>query len=213
MLNLAVLTRSLAVDAKTVARYVDLLADLFLVLRLPPFYANVRKRLVKSPKIYVRDSGVVHTLLRLDDEERMLGHPVAGPSWEGFVIETLIRAASDRARAAFYRTATGVEVGLPLELPGRRLWEIEIKRASAPQGRTGAANCGGRPAARPDVHRLFREGVLPDGRRRRGDRPRSWRHRDPTPGVREARQQPDHGAGWRARSRTGTATPSTGAME
>ena len=137
LLNVAALARSLAVDGKTVARYVDLLADLFLVRRLPPFHANVRKRLVKSPKIYVRDSGLVHTLLRLDNEDGVLGHPVAGASWEGFVLETLVRAAPDRARASFYGTATGVEVDLLLELPDNRLWAIEIKRGSAPKVEKG----------------------------------------------------------------------------
>ncbi len=137
LLNMAVLARSLAIDGKTVARYVDLLADLFLVRRLSPFHANVRKRLVKSPKTYVRDSGLVHALLRLDDEDAVLGHPVAGASWEGFVVETLIRAAPDRARASFYLTATGVEVDLLLELPGGRLWAIEIKRSSAPKVERG----------------------------------------------------------------------------
>ena len=137
LLNLADLARSLAIDGKTVARYVDLLADLFLVRRLPPFHANVRKRLVRSPKVYVRDSGLVHALLRLDDEDAVLGHPVAGASWEGFAVETLIRAVPGRARAAFYRTATGVEVDLVLELPGHRLWAIEIKRASAPKVESG----------------------------------------------------------------------------
>ncbi len=137
LLNLADLARSLAVDGKTVARYVDLLADLFLVRRLQPFHAIVRKRLVKSPKVYVRDSGLVHTLLRLDDEDAVLGHPVAGTSWEGFVLETLIRAAPDRAQASFYRTATGVEVDLVLELPGNLLWAIEIKRGSAPKVEKG----------------------------------------------------------------------------
>ena len=137
VLNMAVLARSLAIDGKTVARYVDLLADLFLVRRLPPFHANVRKRLVKSPKIYVRDSGIVHALLRLDDEDGVLGHPVAGASWEGFVVETLIRAAPDRARASFYLTATGVEVDLLLEVPGSRLWAIEVKRTSAPKVERG----------------------------------------------------------------------------
>ena len=137
LLNMAVLARSLAIDGKTVARYVDLLADLFLVRRLAPFHANVRKRLVKSPKVYVRDSGLVHTLLRLDDENGVLGHPVAGASWEGFVLETLIRAAPDRARASFYLTATGVEIDLLLELPDNRLWAIEIKRASAPRVEKG----------------------------------------------------------------------------
>ena len=137
LLNLAGLARSLAIDGKTVARYVDLLADLFLVRRLPPFHANVRKRLVKSPKIYVRDSGLVHALLRLDDEDAVLGHPVAGTSWEGFVIETLVRAAPDRAGASFYLTATGVEVDLLLELPGAQLWAFEIKRAAAPKVKRG----------------------------------------------------------------------------
>ena len=130
--NAAALARSLAVDGKTVARYVDLLVDLLLVRRLPPFHANVRKRLAKSPKVYVRDSGIVHTLLRLDDAEGVLGHPIAGASWEGFVIETLLRAAPDRAQASFYRTASGVEIDLILELPGAGVWAIEIKRGLAP---------------------------------------------------------------------------------
>ncbi|MXW35857.1 MAG: ATP-binding protein [Acidobacteria bacterium] len=137
LLNLAALARSLAIDGKTVARYVDLLADLFLVRRLPPFHANVRKRLVKSPKVYVRDSGLVHALLRLDDKDSVLGHPVAGASWEGFVLETLIRAAPARARASFYGTATGVEIDLLLELPDNRLWAIEIKRGTAPRVEKG----------------------------------------------------------------------------
>ena len=130
--NAAAFARSLAVDGKTVARYVDLLADLLLVRRLPPFHANVRKRLVKSPKVYVRDSGIVHTLLRLDAAEDVLGHPIAGASWEGFAVETLLRAAPERTRASFYRTATGVEIDLVLELPGNRIWAVEIKRGLAP---------------------------------------------------------------------------------
>ena len=91
----------------------------------------MRKRLVKSPKVYVRDSGIVHTLLGLDDLDSVLGHPVVGTSWEGFVIETLLRAAPRRTRASFYRTATGVEIDLVLELPGGRVWAIEIERGSA----------------------------------------------------------------------------------
>ncbi len=98
-LNAAQLARGLAVDGKTVARYLDLLVDLLLVRRLPPFHANIGKRLVKSPKVYVRDSGLVHTLLGLDDREAVLGHPVAGGSWEGFVLENLLDTASERAKA------------------------------------------------------------------------------------------------------------------
>lgn len=130
--NAAAFAKSLAVDGKTAARYLDLMTDLLLVRRLPPFFANVRKRLVKAPKVYVRDSGLVHRLLRLDDHETLLGHPVVGASWEGFVVETLLRAAPEFAQASFYRTATGVEVDLVLELPGNRLWAIEIKRGLAP---------------------------------------------------------------------------------
>ena len=129
--NASLLARSLGVDGKTVMRYLDLLADLLLIRRLPPLHANVRKRLVKSPKVYIRDSGIVHTLLGLDDLDSVLGHPVAGRSWEGFVVETLLRAAPRRTRASFYRTATGVEIDLVLELPGDHVWAIEIKRGSA----------------------------------------------------------------------------------
>lgn len=137
LLNASSLATALAVDGKTVAKYVDLLVDLLLVRRLTPYLVNVRKRLVKSPRLYVRDSGLVHTLLGLDDLEAVLGHPVAGKSWEGFVLETLIRSAPDRAQPSFYRTATGVEVDLILELPGGRLWAIEIKRGLAPKASKG----------------------------------------------------------------------------
>ena len=93
LFNAAQLARSLAVDGKTIMRYLDLMVDLLLVRRLPPFHANFGKRLVKSPKIYVRDSGIVHALLRLDNQESVLGHPVAGGSWEGFVLENLLNHA------------------------------------------------------------------------------------------------------------------------
>ena len=129
--NTARLGQSLAVDPKTVSRYLDLLVDLLLVRRLPPLHANVAKRLVKSPKVYVRDSGLVHTLLRLDDEDAVLGHPVAGFSWEGFVIENILRAAPERTEASFYGTATKVEVDLVLDLPGGERWAIEIERGLA----------------------------------------------------------------------------------
>ena len=132
-LNAAQLARGLAVDGKTVARYLDLLVDLLLVRRLPPFHANVAKRLVKSPKVYVRDSGIVHTLLGLDDRDAVLGHPVAGGSWEGFVLESLLGAASERVSAWFYRTAAGAEMDLVLGMPGGKRWAIEIKRGLAPR--------------------------------------------------------------------------------
>ncbi|MBP6014160.1 MAG: ATP-binding protein [Alphaproteobacteria bacterium] len=131
--NAAELARALAVDGKTVASYLDLMVDLLLVRKLQPLHANVGKRLTKSPKTYVRDSGLVHSLLRLETLEDVLGHPIAGESWEGHVIETLIGAAPPRTEASFYRTATGVELDLVLDMPGGERWAIEIKRSSAPK--------------------------------------------------------------------------------
>lgn len=128
-LNASRLASGLAVSSPTVASYIDLLADLLLVRRLTPLSANVGKRLVKSPKVYVRDSGLVHALLGLADFEELAGHPVVGPSWEGFVVENLLAAAPDRTAAAFYRTSAGAEIDLVLDLPGRvGRWAIEIKR-------------------------------------------------------------------------------------
>ena len=129
LLNASKLASSLSVSAPTVTGYIDLLVDLLLVRRLRPFYANVRKRLVKSPKVYVRDSGVVHALLGIMDHNSLAGHPVVGASWEGFVIENLLSAASPGTKASFYRTSAGAEVDLVLELPGSRgPWAVEVKR-------------------------------------------------------------------------------------
>lgn len=134
LLNAATLARALAVDGKTVASYLDLLVDLLLVRRLAPWHGNVRKRLVKSPKVYVRDSGLVHALLGIGDHESLLAHPVAGGSWEGLAVESLIAAAPSGTEAHFYRTSAGAEIDLLLKLPGRRApWAIEIKRGLAPK--------------------------------------------------------------------------------
>lgn len=132
LLNAAEFARSLGVDGKTVASYLDLLVDLLLVRRLEPWHSNAGKRLVKSPRVYVRDSGLVHTLLGLTTLEDVLGHPVAGASWEGFVIETLIAAAPEGTQANFYRTAAGAEIDLLLRSPSDDLWAIEVKRSLAP---------------------------------------------------------------------------------
>ena len=134
LLNASQLAGSLAVDGKTIAKYVDLMVDLLLVRRLQPIHANVRKRLVKSPKTYLRDSGILHALLGIPSLDALLGHPVAGASWEGFVIETLIRATPDSLTPpGFYRTATGVEIDLILNVPGSLRWAIEVKRGLAPR--------------------------------------------------------------------------------
>lgn len=133
LVNAAQLARGLGVDGKTVARYLDLLVDLLLVRRLPPWYRNVGKRLVKSPKIFIRDSGITHALLGLPDKEAILGHPTVGASWEGFVLENILTIIGREAEASFYRTATGAEVDLVLTFPDDRLWVVEIKRSVAPK--------------------------------------------------------------------------------
>jgi predicted AAA+ superfamily ATPase len=128
LLNASRLAAGLMISAQTVTRYVDLLVDLLLVRRLRPFHNNAGKRLVKSPKVFVRDSGIVHGLLGIVDYNALSGHPVAGGSWEGFVIENLIAAAPARTMPSFYRTLAGAEIDLLLEIPGHGLWAFDIKR-------------------------------------------------------------------------------------
>jgi uncharacterized protein len=136
MLNQARLAASLGISAPTVIRYIDLLVDLQLVRRLQPWSGNLGKRLVKSPKVYVRDSGIVHALLGLRQWDDVLGHPVAGSSYEGFVIENLIQAAAQNTQvprlATYYRTQDGAEIDLVFERAGQPEMAIEIKRSSAP---------------------------------------------------------------------------------
>lgn len=131
LLDQSRLAGALAISGQTVGRYIDLLSDLMLVRRLPAWSGNAGKRLVRSPKVYVRDSGLVHALLGLQDLDAVLGHPVAGSSWEGFVIEQLI-AAAPQAQISFYRTSHGAEVDLVLEFRSGETWVVEIKRSSAP---------------------------------------------------------------------------------
>ena len=133
LLNASRLAASLEASSPTISRYIDLLVDLLLVRRLPPLVANIGKRLVKSPKVYVRDSGILHALLRLQTLDSVIGHPVSGASWEGFVLESLLAAAPLEVQPSFYRTAAGAELDLVLDLGGRDgLWAIEIKRTAAP---------------------------------------------------------------------------------
>jgi len=133
LLNTAQFARNLGVDAKTAASYLDLLSDLLIVRRLPAWHANLGKRLVKAPKVYVRDSGLVHALLNVADKETLLAHPIVGQSWECFVIENLLVGAGDKAGGYFYRTGGGAEIDLLLAWPGGELWAIEIKRSLNPK--------------------------------------------------------------------------------
>ena len=128
---------NLGVDGKTASSYIDLLADLLLARRLPSWHANVGKRLVKSPKVYVRDSGLVHALLAIGDKETLLSHPVVGASWEGFVIENLLAVVPEGVQGHFYRTSGGAEIDLVLSFPDGRLWAVEIKRSLSPRPERG----------------------------------------------------------------------------
>jgi len=137
LLNAARLARGLGVGGTTIARYLDLLVDLLLVRRLPPHLPNAGKRVVRSPKVYVRDSGLLHALLGIVSKEALLGHPVVGGSWEGFAIENLIAAAGPRAQASFYRTTHGAEIDLVLSLPSGEAWAVEVKRSLSPSVERG----------------------------------------------------------------------------
>ena len=133
ILNVSQLARNLGTTSATARSYLDLMADLLLVRLLPPFHINLGKRLVKSPKMYIRDAGLVHALLKVQSSDDLFGHAVVGASWEGHVIENLLKVAPERTNASYYRTATGVELDLVLELPHGERWTVEIKRSMAPK--------------------------------------------------------------------------------
>ncbi len=137
LLEVSQLGKNLMIDAKTVHRYLDLLVDLMLLRRLQPWHSNVGKRLVKSPKLYIRDSGLVHALLGIATADALLSHPVVGNSWEGFALETLLNAAPINTTSGFYRTSNGAEVDLLLDMPGQGVWAIEVKRGPAAKPRRG----------------------------------------------------------------------------
>jgi len=131
IINASQLSRSLMLSAKSVTSYVDLFTDLLLVRKISPYFANIKKRMVKSPKVYIRDSGLLHGLLGIRDFENLLGHPIIGNSWEGFVLENLINCSPVGTKSSFYRTSGGAEVDLVLELPGKQApWVFEVKHGT-----------------------------------------------------------------------------------
>lgn len=137
LLNAAKFAQGLGVSGHAIARYCDLLVDLLLVRRLTPWLSNSGKRMVKAPRLYVRDPGLVHQLLGLETMEDLLGHPITGASWEGYVIENLLSAAPSPSNAGFYRTAAGAEIDLILSRRPGQLWAIEIKRSLSPHPAKG----------------------------------------------------------------------------
>ena len=132
-INYSKLASNLEVDAKTVSNYIDILTDLLLVRRLEPWHINVKKRLVKSPRYYVRDSGILHRLLGINSYDELLSNPVLGKSWEGFVVENILSVLPSRVETYFYRTAAGAEVDLVIKMPSSEIWAIEIKHGVAPK--------------------------------------------------------------------------------
>lgn len=131
--NMSSLGKSLEVDHKTIRFYLDILTDFYMVRQLQPWAGNTRKRLVKSPKVYLRDSGLLHVLLNISDYETLLGHPVLGASWEGFVLESIIQSLSNKWQYSYYRTSGQTELDLVLEGPKNEVFAIEIKRSIAPK--------------------------------------------------------------------------------
>lgn len=132
-INYSKLAANLEVDVKKVTHYVDMLVDLLLVRKLEPWHANVKKRLVKSPRIYVRDSGILHGLLGIESLDGLLSNPVLGKSWEGFVIENILSVLPRRAEAYFYRTSAGAEIDLLIKHSNGAIWAVEIKSGLAPK--------------------------------------------------------------------------------
>lgn len=124
--------KSLEVSHTTIKSYLDILTDFYMVRQIQPWLGNTKKRLVRSPKIYIRDTGLLHKLLNISSFESLLGNPVSGASWEGFVSENIISRLSDKWRYSYYRTTTQVEIDLVLEGPDNQALAVEIKKSAAP---------------------------------------------------------------------------------
>jgi predicted AAA+ superfamily ATPase len=147
--NYSKIGANLEMDNKSVSHYIEILTDLLLVRRLDPWHANVKKRLIKSPRFYVRDSGLQHRLLGIENHDALLSNPVLGKSWEGFVIENIHSVLPRRAESYFYRTAAGAEIDLVVKMPSSETWAIEIKHGTAPKvGKHYSETCDDVGAAR-----------------------------------------------------------------
>ncbi len=131
--NLSKLGESLGFSYKTIKNYIDTLTDFYMLRQIQPWSGNSKKRLVKAPKIYLRDCGLAHRFLNITDFESLLGHPAIGASWEAFVLENILNQLSDKWRYSYYRTTAQAELDLVLEGSKNEVWAIEIKRSSAPK--------------------------------------------------------------------------------
>lgn len=131
--NISKLASNLEVQRASINQYIDILTDLLLVRRLEPWHENVKKRLVKSPRYYIRDSGINHRLLGIGNYDALLSNPVLGKSWEGFVMENIHSVLPRRAETYFYRTAAGAEIDLVIRMPSSEIWAVEIKHGVSPK--------------------------------------------------------------------------------
>ena len=124
--NASKLAGSLGVSAPTVRRYLDILEETFIIRQLQPYHANMKKRLIKAPKVYIRDSGLSHALLRIKTFDDLLGHPSSGASWEGFVIEQIASLLPQNSELYFYRTNAGAEIDLLFMDKGTSLLPLRL---------------------------------------------------------------------------------------
>ena len=141
MFNAESFSRSLGVSAPTVTRYLDFLEGGYLIRRLQPWFVNAKKRLVKSPKTYIRDTGILHGLLNIPSYEDLFGHPIIGSSWEGYVIEQIYQLKNQHTDLFFYRTQAGAECDLVLVKGITPMACIEIKLSNSPIISKGFINC------------------------------------------------------------------------
>ncbi len=132
-INTTKLATNLEVKRSNINHYIDILTDLLLIRRIDPWYANVKKRLIKSPRYYVRDSGILHRLLNIGNYDSLLSNPILGKSWEGFVIENIHSVLPRLSETYFYRTAAGAEIDLIIKMPNGEIWAIEIKHGVTPK--------------------------------------------------------------------------------
>ncbi|MEM8568844.1 MAG: ATP-binding protein [Bacteroidota bacterium] len=156
-LNASTLASSLSVSNNTVTRYIDLMDDLFLVYRLQPWFSNIKKRLIKAPKVYVRDSGVLHALLNIPTRDSLLSHPVIGTSWEGFVIENIKGSLPKGSELFHYRASGGSEIDLIIQHANGKTIAVEIKRSSIPKVARGFYEAG--KEVQPDEKYVIYQGI------------------------------------------------------
>ncbi len=137
--NASKIAAGLGLSAPSVRHYLDILEDTFIVRQLQPYYANIRKRIVKAPKVYIRDSGILHALLGISNRDALLSNPILGSSWEGFILEELVKLHPE-SNFFYFRTHGGAEIDILIQTKGGELWAIEVKYSLKPKPSKGFYN-------------------------------------------------------------------------